>query len=222
MVKVTMWLEGDTEETFVNRVLRPHLQPLGINPLARKLGKPGHYTGIVEYERACADIVTTLKEDTVSFCTTMVDYYGMPDSWPGREAARQKPFSERPVTIEQAIWADISAALGEGFNSARFIPYVQMHEFEALMFSDPTVLAAHLESVEESVVRQIKDQFSSPEEIDDSPETAPSKRILQLDPSYRKPYDGMLLAQKIGLAAIRAECSHFNEWVRKLEALANR
>lgn len=220
MVKVTMWVEGDTEETFVNRVLRPHLWPLGINPRARKLGKPGHYSGMVEYERARADILTTLKEDAVSFCTTMVDYYAMPDSWLEREAARHKPFSEKPVMIEQAIWADISAALGEGFDSARFIPYVQMHEFEALLFSDPAVLAAHLESVEESVVRQIKDRFSSPEEIDDSPETAPSKRIKRLDPSYRKPYDGMLLAQKIGLDIMRAECPHFNEWIQRLEALA--
>ena len=119
MVKVTMWVEGDTEETFVNRVLRPYLQPLGVNPHARKLGKPGHYTGMVEYPRARADILTTLKEDTISFCTTMVDYYAMPDSWPEREAARHKPFSEKPVAIEQAILADISATLGEGFNLAR-------------------------------------------------------------------------------------------------------
>jgi hypothetical protein len=221
MVKVTMWVEGDTEETFVNRVLRPHLWPLGVNPHPRKLGKPGHYTGMVEYPRARRDILTTLKEDAVSFCTTMVDYYAMPSSWPGREAARQKPFSEKPVTIEQAILADISAALGEGFNSARFIPYVQMHEFEALLFSNPAVLAAHLESVEQSVLQEIKAQFSSPEEIDDSPETAPSKRILRLDPSYRKRYDGMLLAQNIGLNVMRAECPHFNEWIRSLETLAH-
>jgi len=220
MVKVKMWVEGDTEETFVNRVLRPHLRPLGVNPQPRKLGKPGHYTGIVEYPRARADILTTLEEDTVSFCTTMVDYYGMPRSWLGREAAIQKPVCEKPVTIEQAIRADISSAMGEGFDAARFIPYVQMHEFEALLFSDPGILAAHLESVEESVVRQIKEQFSSPEEIDDSAETAPSKRILRLDPSYRKPYDGMLLAQKIGLAVMRAECPHFDAWIGTLEALA--
>jgi len=220
MVKVKMWVEGQTEETFVNRILRPHLWPLGINPHPRKLGKPGHYTGIVDYPRARADILTTLKEDAVSFCTTMVDYYAMPSSWLGREAARQKPFSEKPVTIEQAILADISAALGEGFNSNRFIPYVQMHEFEALLFSEPKSLAAGLESVEESVVRQIRDQFSSPEEIDDSQETAPSKRIERLDPYYQKVNDGFLIAQRIGLRVMRAECPHFNAWIQRLETLA--
>ena len=83
------------------------------------------------------------------------------------------------------------------------------------------MLAAHLESVEESVIQEIRDRFSSPEEIDDSPERAPSKRIERLDSSYRKRYDGMLLAHKIGLDVMRAECPHFNEWIRRLETLAH-
>jgi len=161
-----------------------------------------------------------LKQDRNSFCTTMFDYYGMPASWPGREVAREKPFAEKPVTIEQAILGDISKALGEGFNPARFLPYVQMHEFEALLFSDPRLLAASLESVDESGIQEIREQFKSPEEINDNQQTAPSKRIKHLNPRYDKVADGVLIAKKIGLDVMRAECPHFNEWIGRLEALA--
>ena len=217
MVDVTFLVEGDTEETFVNRVLRSHLFPLGINPHALKLGKPGHYSGIVEYPRGCGDILNALRADAASYCTTMLDYYGMPNSWSGRAAA-----AGQPDVIEQAILADITAEMGAGFDPRRFIPYVQMHEFEALLFSDPKALAERLNSVDESQVRRIRDQFATPEEINDDQQTAPSKRIAQLSPGYAKVLDGILIAQNIGLDTMRAECLHFNEWIRKLEALAGK
>jgi len=171
--------------------------------------------GIVEYPRARADILATLHEDADSFCTTMFDYYAMPASWPGRETAEGDADA-----IEEAMLADISAGMGEEFDPRRFIPYVQMHEFEALLFSDPKVLAEGLDSVAESEVRRIRDQFASPEEIDDDPKTAPSKRIQCLDSSYQKRYDGMLISQRIGLDVMRAHCPHFDAWIAKLEALA--
>jgi len=216
MVRVHVLVEGQTEETFVNRVLRSHFWPLGIQLCPRQLGKPGHPPGIVEYPRARGDILATLRQETNSLCTTMFDYYAMPHSWPGRKEA-----GGRPETIERAILDDISAEMGSGFHQARFIPYVQMHEFEALLFSEPKSLAASLESVEESAVQQIRDQFSSPEEIDDSQETAPSKRIERLDSSYQKVNDGILIAQRIGINVMRAECPHFNEWIQRLETLAH-
>lgn len=217
MVRVHVLVEGQTEETFVERILQSHFNRHEIYLFPRQIGKPGHRGGIGEYQRAQRDILATLKQEASTFCTTMFDYYGMPNSWPGREAAEGKP-----EAVEQAILADISAALGEGFNPVRFIPYVQMHEFEALLFSSPSLLAVGLESVDESRVRQIRDQFPTPEEINDSPQTAPSKRIARLSRGYSKVLDGILIAQRIGLDAMRAECPHFNEWIGKLEALADR
>jgi len=196
---------------FVKEVLSSHFSGLGLYLTPWLAGKHG---GIGRYERDKGDLLKRLKQDHRAFCTTMVDYYGMPTSWPGRETA-----AGNPEAIEQAILADISAEMGEGFNRARFIPYVQMHEFEALLFSDPKALASHLGLADESQVQQIRDQFANPEEIDDDPQTAPSKRISRLDPSYQKPYDGMLIAQRIGLDTMRAECPHFNEWITKLETL---
>mgnify|MGYP000072153576 CR=1 FL=1 len=66
----------------------------------------------------------------------------------------------------------------------------------------------------------IREQFPNPEEIDDSPDSTPSKRILALEPHYQKPIIGTLAALETGLVRIRAECPHFDGWVRRLEALA--
>ena len=220
MTRVHVLVEGQTEETFVKNVLLPHFSQVQVYLYPRQVGKPGHRGGIGEYQRARRDILATLKQEPASFCTTMFDYYGMPSSWPQREAASQKPFPEKPTTIEQAIRADVVSALGQGFDAARFIPYVQMHEFEALLFSDPKLLAHGLDLPDESEIQRIRDQVSSPEEINDSQQNAPSKRILRLNPGYSKVTDGVLISHKIGLTAMRSQCAHFHEWIQRLEALA--
>ena len=122
--------------------------------------------------------------------------------------------------VEDAILSDISSQLGGRFDCSRLIPYVQMHEFEALLFSDPKTLAGGLELADDVPIRHIRDQFKSPEEINDSPQTAPSKRILELKPRYGKVTDGVRISRSIGLETMRAQCSHFNGWLTRLETLA--
>ncbi len=221
MVRVHVLVEGETEVTFVKTVLQPYFAQYEIYLFPRKLGKPQHKRGICGYPLARRDILGTLKQEPHTFCTTMFDYYRMPFDWPKREEARHKPFAERPVAVEQAVSADVVGELGQNFDCERFIPYVQMHEFEALLFSEPKLLADGLELSDDSETQRIRDQFESPEEINDSEQTAPSKRIMRLNGGYSKVTDGVLISQKIGLHVMRSECAHFNEWIEKLEALAN-
>jgi hypothetical protein len=222
MIRVHVLVEGLHEETFVKRVLQAHFNQRETQLYPRLLGKRGHKGGIGEYARARQDILTTLKQDAGAFGTTMFDYYGMPNSWPDRQAERQKLFGEKPGAIEQAILADIAKELGGEFNRQRFIPYVQMHEFEALLFSDAKLLADGLSLADDAAVQGVRDHFDSPEEINDSHQTAPSKRILGLKPSYAKVLDGVRISQKIGLTTMRVQCPHFNEWIGRLEVLAAR
>lgn len=222
MIRLHVLVEGQTEETFVKSVLQTHFNQHETYLFPRLLGKPGHKGGIGEYPRARQDILTTLKQDAGAFCTTMFDYYGMPNSWPNREAAKLKPFAEKPAAIEWAISADIRRELGPGFDAVRFIPYVQMHEFEALLFSHPKLLADGLGLADDAPIQAVRGQFPTPEEINDSHHTAPSKRIVGLNAKYSKVTHGILISQNIGLSVMRAQCPHFNEWIGKLEALAGR
>ena len=139
-------------------------------------------------------------------------------AWPGRAAAAELPFPERAKAVEDALSADIESATGSRFDRHRFIPFVMMHEFEALLFSDCNQFAIAIDRPElATVFQRVRDAFPSPEAIDDSPITAPSKQIEALVPGYEKPLLGALAALEIGLETMRAECPHFDCWVSRLE-----
>jgi hypothetical protein len=178
--------------------------------------------GIRPWPTVRKDIVNHLKEDGDCFATTMVDYYGLPQAgdaaWPGRRKAASLAPGNKASCVEQALLEDLLEAMGIGFNRQRFVPFVVMHEFEGLLFSDCGAFTRAIGRPNlESAFRAIRDQFATPEEINDSPATAPSKRVEALVPEYEKPLFGALAVLEIGLARIRAECLHFDEWLKHLE-----
>ncbi len=224
MDRLLVHVEGETEETFVNEVLAPHLIGAGYTKVsARLIGNARQRDrrgGIRAWGAARRDILNHLKEDPGCLATTMVDYYGLPQvggkAWPGREEAGQRPFPQKAATVQDALLADICAELGADF--ARFVPYVMMHEFEGLLFSDCERFGEGIGRPDlAGDLQDIRDGFNSPEEIDDSPITAPSKRVKALVPGYQKPLLGTLAVLEIGLEAIRAECPHFRAWLERLE-----
>lgn len=228
MPRLLVHVEGQTEETFVNQVLGPHLYDYGYLTIsARLLGnaRQRHRRGGMRpWEQVRRDIANHLNEDPRAIATTMVDYYGLPkmgsSAWPGRNSAPCLAFPQNARAVETALLADISQHMGNGFNPGRFIPYVQMHEFEALLFSDCEQFALGIgRSDLAPCFQMIRNAVNSPEEIDDSPLTAPSKRVEELMPGYQKPLTGLRAVQKIGLDTIRAECLHFNDWLQRLECL---
>ena len=149
----------------------------------------------------------------------MVDYYGLPQmggrAWPCRAA------SQGADPIELALRDDVALLMGPRFDRGRFLPLVMMHEFEAMLFSDCQAFGRAIERPDLIPrLQAIRDSFPNPEAIDDSPETAPSKRIRSLFPAYQKPLMGTLTALAIGLDRIRAKCPHFRDWLERLEARA--
>lgn len=220
MNRVRILVEGQTEETFVNDILSPHLNQMGVYPHAFLFRKKG---GSFAYQRARKEILNSLKEDTALVCTTMVDFYGMPRDWPGRtESNSCGNYQGKAQTVEQALSEDIVAQMGASWNHRQFIPYVQMHEFEALLFADTSILAESTGEVKVSAqLEHVLQLFSCPEEINDNYQNCPSRRIKQHIPNYVKTVDGIIAARKIGLPKIRQKCPRFNDWVTKLENLGN-
>ena len=229
MTRVLIHVEGETEETFVNEILGPHLCACGYTRVsarivgnARQRDRRG---GIRGWNAVRSDILRHLKEDLGCLATTMVDYYGLPQTgaraWPGRQAAGMLPFAEKAGALEAALLADITGAMGDDFDPARFIPFVMMHEFEGLLFSDCTAFSEGICRPElAGQFQAIRDAFASPEEINDSPVTCPSRRVQTLVADYQKPFLGTLAVLEIGLNMIRRECPHFGQWLGRLEARA--
>jgi len=229
MARLLVHVEGQTEETFVEELLRPHLLAHGFTSVSAKLMGNARLRenrgGVKPWPAVRDDIARHLMNDKGCYSTTMVDYYALPQTgqkaWPGRAAANEYAHDDKARTVQDATLEDLAQHLGLPKQEVRFIPYVVMHEFEALLFSDCTSFAEGIGRKELGAeFQKIRDQFATPEEINDSPQTAPSKRVEKLVPGYQKPFLGNLAALEIGLARMRVECPRFELWVARLESIA--
>jgi hypothetical protein len=227
MARLLIHVEGQTEEAFVNEVLRDHLVSKGYHSVdARIIGNVRQSGGIRPWPPVRKEIVYHLREDPGCIATTMVDYYalpqGDPNGWPGRAQSGGLVSAKRKaLCVQEAIRDDLSTGMGHRYDTRRIVPFVVMHEFEGLLFSDGAAFSRGIHRPDlEASLQTIRDAFATPEEINDSPDTAPSKRVEALVPGYEKPLFGVLAVLEIGLARIRKECPHFDAWLKELESRA--
>lgn len=225
MARLYLFAEGRTEQTFADTILKPHLANHGVymhNPVliahSRKKGKVRRGGGS-NFPAMQNDIVRFLKQESANdvFFTSMIDLYALPKGFPGTQEAekyRQDPYKR--VEALEASWADTT---GDG----RFIPFLQLHEYEAYLFADVSQLSFFYDNTDSAIkaLQKIVDGVASPELIDDGPQTAPSKRIIEQFPEYEdaKTTVGPQAAERIGLTRIRSKCPHFAMWLEQLERL---
>jgi hypothetical protein len=220
MIRVHVICEGQTEEMFVKEILSGFFSSRGICLIPTLIGKPGHKGGNFKFERLFTDVQARLLGDKTSYCTTFFDFYGLPENFPGKQKALDCLTPQDKARYMLGVMSDkLREKLGEE-PLRRFIPYIQMYEFEGLLFSAPDVLAQAIYKPDLKLeFQKIRDKFTTPEEINNSPLYAPSKRIKKLYSGYDKPIHGSLAAIEIGLDIIRAECQIFNSWLRSIEDL---
>lgn len=216
MKYVHILVEGQTEETFVRELLAPHLQSKGIhlNPVlaVTKRAKSGHRFkgGIVTYGKIRNDIRRLFDDRNAIRVTTMLDYYNLPHDFPSYDLRPSGTCFQRVEFLEQKFKDDIG--------NWRFLPYLALHEFEAMMFAAPEEIAKAFPDIDiADHLSKIRKAYPSPEEIDEN--DPPSQRILQLVKTYQKPIDGPLVTLEIGINRIRQTCAHFDRWLQQLEAL---
>ena len=215
MAKVLALVEGQTEETFMMDVLYPYLagynvfiQPILVTTKRVKRGT-NFRGGVPPFATTKSEILRLLRDSSVCLVTTMFDFYGLPASFPRGECEGGSAI-DRVQSVERAIAEDVQ--------NPRFFPYCSLHEFEALLFSSPEKISEiMLQPTMTESLQGIRNQFASPEDIDDSPETAPSRRLRALFPEYNKVVSGTQISLEIGLDRIRGECGHFDEWLSRLE-----
>mgnify|MGYP000908499211 CR=1 FL=1 len=223
MIRLHITAEGQTEQAFAKTVLAPHLAKFDVFVDTRCVLTSKHRRaakeyrgGLLTYDQAQKDIRNWLKEDKHPECrfTTMFDLYALPDDFPGYAASQAKRDKYKCVEmLEQAMAQDIG--------DPRFIPYIQLHEFEALILAAPQQLAWEYLEHDKSIANlKSMTEGKNPELINDGPTTAPSKRILAEIPEYDKVTAGPSITAKIGLDTLRKKCQHFNEWLTRLEQLA--
>jgi hypothetical protein len=217
--KVHVLVEGQTEEAFVNRVVNPELAPRRIHlipiVLSTKRTKDGHKFrgGVSKFARMRRDLLRLLGDSSAAAVTTMVDYYGLPGDFPGLDDLPKDDAYARVSHLEEALRRDL--------DDRRLIPYLSLHEFEALVLADPRGLASTFpdERGLASHFDRLLTDFDSPEEINDGETTHPAARLAARLPRYQKTLHGPLITARLGLSRLRGACPHFNAWIARLEAL---
>lgn len=215
MKRVIIICEGHTEREFCNTIIAPFFASLGIY-LNTPLIKHSH-GGIVPWSILQRQISIHLCTERNAHVTTLIDYYGIKKDhgFPKWEESQKISDANKRVSImEQGM----RESLGEELCS-RFIPYIQLHEFEGLLFSNIDVFESvvpkgDLVGIEE--LRQTVATFDNPEMINNSLETSPSHRLKRIVRGYEKVVYGNYLTEGIGLSRIRERCPRFNHWIESL------
>lgn len=216
MKRIIIICEGETEREFCQKILAPYFTGLQIyleTPLIKKSGG-----GIVKWTELKKQIVGHLKSDFNAYVTTFIDYYGLNDklAFPKWEEAEREPNkSERMDILEKGMFESI-----EEVNNSRFIPYVQLHEFEALLFTEIEVFYEQIPEDELVGIEELKetfDIFDNPELINNSKTTSPSHRLERIINGYNKVVYGNILAEAIGLEKIKNKNPRFKTWINKIE-----
>jgi hypothetical protein len=220
VTRVYIVVEGFTEESFIKNVLAPALQPKEIYAIPIVLGQPGHKGGNVQYQRVKKDVLLLLKQQRTFYCSTMFDLYGLGTGFPGTQMNANLSGTDKAVSLEKGMHHDICTIIPALRPEVRFIPYIQVHEYEGLLFSDGDAFASALgKGSLAGQIKAIRNEFLTPEDINDGPSSSPSKRVIGLYPSYNKKIEGTGSALAVGLAKMRQECPHFNSWLELLESL---
>ena len=197
MTRLLISVEGKSERKFVDQILKPHLSNFGVY-----VGKSQDMRGNISIDRVSKKLNSLV--DNYDFVTTLYDFYGF-----GKRGLED---DETKETLEKKIKESIKSN-----QQHKIIPYIQMYEFEALLFSDAEIMAKSL-NVSQNWIDNILNEFNDLEGINNSKETAPSKRIEKYA-KYIKTQHAPKILQEIGLLKIREKCQGFNAWLKQLESL---
>lgn len=220
MKRILAYVEGETEEAFLKRVIHLHLLNMGlfiiptIATTRRVISGPDYKGGHVSFGKAKREIRRLLGDSDAVAVTSMLDFYGLPSDYPGKNSMPTGDCYKRVEHME--------SELGNAIDSRKFIPYLSLHEFEALVLVSPDEIAGAFpgENISDNL-RMITQAAHSPEEINEGEQSHPSVRLTNLIPTYRKPQHGPIITLRIALEEICRSCPHFNEWLEKLESLAS-
>jgi len=223
MKRLYMTVEGQTEQQFASDVLVPHLAAFGVMlAKARLTGMESRRQGripkggMAKFARPLGDMKRWLREQKSpdAHFTMMVDFYAIPNDFPGFEKAKELSDPYRRVEV-------LEKALADEMADDRFIPYLQVHEFDALVLSKPAAFDLQFDDRQKATEELVEmcGQYKSPEQINEGRDSHPKARIKNLFPDYHENVDGPNLAHDIGLETMRQACPHFDQWLTTLEKL---
>ncbi len=224
MKNIFIIVEGQTEEQFFGKNLQQHyVDKIGnyryyfqvvVMPTKRNQYAKIYKGGSINFENCIANIKRFLAQTKhCKLVLLVLDYYGLHRSFKTHLNKTHTSLAERVISIQERLEQKI--------DNPRFKFRLQVHEFEALLFSDVRRISQHFNNEASlSHLEQILSEFkNNPELINDSPKTAPSKRLVKIYPKFRKTTDGLQIIGKIPILLLREKCTHFDDLCKLIDNL---
>jgi Domain of unknown function (DUF4276) len=218
--KIIVVVEGPTEEKFVKAVLHPHFINTGVKVEAQQwitnptLGTSGGGQSFDLIENHIRRLMAKYRNNADVFISTMIDLYAFPkqgNTIYDNDVAKLNDGRRKALLLQTKF--------AERMGGRNFIPYVQLHEFEALLLSKPDVLGVFFTDMQKGITA-LQNEINGmlPEEINETPDGAPSRRIIKHIPIYKrqKSTAGVVVASAIGLPHLIDTCPHFKDWITRL------
>jgi len=214
MKRLIIIVEGDTEKEFVDTVLYPYFASKNIYDVSCFKIKHSR-GGLSKYSHLKTDILNVIYHSEV-VVTSLIDFYALPKDFPRYEESKNiNDKIEKIRFLEKSIKEDIEELKKQKFDN--FIPYIQLHEFEALVFSSLDGFNIYESNkIDMLEINKVFYEYPNPEDINDNPNTAPSKRLMKYIKGYNKIIDGIMIVEEVGVDTILKKCSRFNEWINKI------
>ncbi len=224
MKRLYLTVEGQTEQAFATDVLQPHLSPFNVMVVkprltglhARRKGRIPTGGLLNTFAHSLGDIRRWMQEDLSAEArfSMMVDFFSLPTDFPGYDDAMKLADPHEQVM-------ELERALGEEMGDPRFIPYLQVHEFEAIVLANVDCFVVWFDGIDAKLAGLKKEcePFATPEKINHGAQTHPKARIKKYVEDYDENVDGPVLAAEIGIDAIKKKCPHFAQWMNTLEQL---
>ena len=214
--RLMLIVEGETEEMFVDNLLSPYLYSKGFQGCVVAIKPQKMRGGLSKYSDVSKQLKSAICEHG-AVVSTIFDFYKLPNSFPGYSNGTNH--YEQVLNIERAMLEDMQKSLAR--DCRNFIPHIQLHEFETLVFSDVRGLDAIYDVDKNEEYKAVRDLILStenPETINNGANTAPSKRLLKIV-GYNKIIQGKTALEKIGMERMLSKCPHFREWIERLVQL---
>lgn len=216
MKRLIIIVEGQTEKEFVEKSLRDYFfryEIYDVRAIMIQTSK-GNKGGFVNYDHLKNDITNLLKSEKDIVVSMFVDFFRIPTNFPNFELSQSKSITDARIEV-------LLEGISNDINDERFIPYIQKHEFESLLFSSDEGFSNWFEN--EWIINELNtiiNHYPNPEEINTGSETAPSKRIIKILDQKKQRYDkiaeGNLIAEEVGFEKIMEKCPRFNNWILNL------
>ena len=220
MKRLVIIAEGETEESFVNNILRPFFCSKGLYNTIQCFKTKHSHGGMSKYSYIKKDILNTIYESDV-VVSMMIDFYRLPSDFPGfGELSNSQTHQEQADLLETRIKEDLEETQNQRFEN--FIPYIQLHEFETLVFASANGIDILFDrdEIDFKGLMNVIEEYPNPEEINNYPDTAPSVRLKKLIPGYNKVLHGIDIINTVGISELLEKCPRFKTWIESMvEAL---